>query len=244
MLRIFLAIPLISLYLPVSAQTLLIAAASDLAPLEQPLQHGFQQQTGIRLRFSFGSSGMLAKQIANGAPFDVFLSANEQFVDEVERLGFVWQRGRKVYALGRLGLWSRSGLARSLEDLVAPGVRHLAIPNPKHAPYGVAARELLQATGLWEGLEAKLVYGENVRQAFEFASTGNADAVLTSWTLVHDKGGKLLPASHTPLRQSAAVLTASRRRPDATKFLEFLVSPAGQAILQAGGLSPRPAASR
>ncbi len=244
MIRILHAILLLSCSLPTSAQSLLIAAASDLAPLEKSLQQAFHQRTGIALRFSFGSSGMLAKQIANGAPFDVFLSANEQFVDEVERSGFVFQKQRTVYALGRLGLWSRSRGVNALEDLLAPGVRHLAIPNPKHAPYGVAARELLQAAGLWKGLEAKLVYGENVRQAFEFASTGNADAVLTAWTLVHDKGGKLLPARHAPLRQSAAVLTASRRRPDAARFMEFLISPAGQAILQAGGLSPRPAEAR
>lgn len=244
MLRALLAILFTCLCLPTSAQTLLIAAASDLAPLEKPLQRGFHRQTGIGLRFSFGSSGMLAKQIANGAPFDVFLSANEQFVDEVEQLGFFLQKQRSVYALGRLGLWSRSGSVGAVEDLLRPPVRHVAIPNPKHAPYGVAARELLQAAGLWKGLEAKLVYGENVRQAFEFASTGNADAVLTSWTLVHDKGGKLLPANHAPLRQSAAVLTASRQQAAAARFVEFLISPAGQAILQAGGLSPRPAAAR
>jgi molybdate transport system substrate-binding protein len=221
-----------------SPQALLVAAASDLAPLEKPLRAGFSRHTGLDVNFSFGSSGMLARQIANGAPFDVFLSANEQFVDQIEQQGFVSPGRRAVYAEGRVGLWSPSGAVRTLAALTAPGLRHIAIPNPKHAPYGLAARELLQAASLWDSLQSRLVLAENVRQAFEYASTGNAEAVLTSWTLIHDKGGVLLPPNHAPLRQTAAQLKSVRDPSQAARFLDFLLSPAGRDILTRGGLFP------
>jgi len=109
-----------------------------------------------------------------------------------------------VYAFGRLGLWSRDGSVRSLEDLKKPSVRHVAIANPEHAPYGIAARKALQTRGVWPEVEPKLVFGENVRQAMQFAESGNADAVITSWTLLIGRG-VLLPAEwHDPIRQSGA----------------------------------------
>ena len=131
------------------ASDLIVAAAADLTPLEQPLTAAFQRQTGIRVRFSFGSSGLLVQQIENGAPYDVYLSANERFVSE----GL--QRGSLigppvVYAYGRLAIWSRSKKVASLEDLANPEFQHIAIANPGHAPYGEAARQALQKKGTLE----------------------------------------------------------------------------------------------
>jgi molybdate transport system substrate-binding protein len=216
------------------ASPLIVGAASDLAPLETALRNGFRKQAGMDARFVFGSSGMLARQIEHGAPYDVYLSANESYVDGLDRKGLLVDGTRAVYAVGRLGLWSRNGGFRNPSDLEKAG--RIAIPNPEHAPYGAAAEELLRTEGLWDRLKPKLVLGENVRQAYEYARTGNADAVITSWTLLFDKGGILLPAKHRPIRQAGAVLKGSKQLAAARKWMQFLKSREGQSILLAGGL--------
>lgn len=219
------------------AQQLIVAAAADLAPLEGQLTEAFLKETGVKVRFSLGSSGMLARQIANGAPFDAYLSANEGFVRELTASGHLDPSTVKHYATGRLGLWSASGKVKTIQDLYA--LRSVAIANPKHAPYGMAADEFLRMHSSFGQLQPKLVLAENVRQAFEFARTGNADAVITSWTLIFDKGGILLPDSgHKPIRQSGGVVKGSKNQAAARRFIDFLTGPKGQAILQAGGLFP------
>lgn len=221
------------------AQNLSVAAAADLAPLKQPLVKLYRESAGGSLAVTLGSSGMLAAQIRQGAPYDVYLSANEDLVIELAHGGFVSSTGLRTYATGRLGLWAARGPIPGITELAAARVRFLALPNPKHAPYGIAAVEALRSQGLWGRLEAKVVYAENVRQAFEFASTGNADAVITSWTLVFDKGGILLSETwHRPIRQAAGIVAASPRRQTALRFLDLLLSAEGQALLQRYGLFP------
>lgn len=201
---------------------LLVAAAADLAPAVERLKAGFP---GVK--FVLGSSGMLARQIENGAPFDVFLSASEQYVRDLAGRGKI--RGDSVftYAFGRLGL---AGVA----DLDAlRGVRLIAMPNPLHAPYGVAARQALEKRGVWPAVEKKIVYGENVRQALQFYESRNADAVLTSWTLLKGKGVQLPAAWHAPVRQAAGAVSA---KPEARAFLEYLRSGKARAILVDCGL--------
>jgi molybdate transport system substrate-binding protein len=219
-----------------SAQ-LLIAAAADLSTLEQPLTAAFHEKSGATARFSFASSGALARQIENGAPFDVFLSANEQFVNELAKAGLLDPSTVRIYAHGRLGLWSKDGRIRRLTDLLDARVVHVAIPNPKLAPYGAAARELLERQGLWKQIEPKVVYGENVRQALQFAETGNAEAVITSWTLLSGKDAVQLPQDHAPIKQSGGVIAASAHAKLARLFLDFLTSPEGRAILNSHGLA-------
>jgi molybdate transport system substrate-binding protein len=224
------------------AADLLVAAASDLAPLTQSLEQAYDRATGGRVRFTLASSGSLARQIENGAPYDVFLSANDQYVTDLAREGHLDTATVVVYALGRIALWSPDGSVRSLEDLRKPGVKHLAIPNPEHAPYGVAARQALENRGLWKDVEPKIVYGENVRQALQFAESGNTEAVITSWTLLKDRG-TLLPATmHAPIRQAGAVLKSSAQPAAARRFLGFLTGTEGRKILEDGGLEllPRP----
>lgn len=235
----------IFLSLPLAAQTLLVAAASDLSPSESDLRVAFQSASGLVVRFVFGSSGMLAEQIREGAPFDVYLSANEDFVSSLSRAGRLDPATVRVYATGRLGLWSASGRFRSLEDLRGVPLRHLAIANPRHAPYGVAAEQLLRRRGLWSELESRIVYGENVRQAYEYARTGNCDAVITAWSLLYHRRATLLDASdHAPIRQSGAVVRASAQAGAAARFLDFLLAPTGRAILAAHGLFPVSAPAR
>jgi len=217
---------------------LIVAAASDLAPLSAQIEKAFQKSTGDKLRFTFASSGSLARQIENGAPYDVFLSANDKYVGDLAAAGRVDKASVVIYAQGRIALWSPNGTVRSLEDLTRPEVKHVAIPNPQHAPYGVAARKALENRGVWKAVEPKIVYGENVRQALQFAESGNADAVITSWTLLIGKGALLPQDRHAPIRQAAGIVEASGQKTAAAKFLKFLTSPEGRKILEAGGLFP------
>jgi molybdate transport system substrate-binding protein len=215
-----------------------VAGAADLAGVQDLLAKGFEEVSDQRVRFTLGASGMLARQIEQGAPYDVFLSANERFVDELVKAGRLEPGSVRVYGLGRLGLWSKGGAIREAGQLRGAGVLHLALPNPVHAPYGVAAKEFLQRRGLWGALERKVVYGENVRQALQFAESGNAEAVITAWSLVFDRGGVLLAAGeHAPIRQSGGVVTGRPHAAAARRFLEFLGSERGRRILEAHGFS-------
>jgi molybdate transport system substrate-binding protein len=227
-MRIFIAL-LFSCW-SLRAADLLIAAASDLAPLAPKLEKASKE----KIRFTLASSGSLKQQIENGAPFDVFLSANEQYVKDLAAAGLVTDA--TVYATGRIALWSPNGSVKSLADLKKPSVIHLSIPNPQHAPYGVAAREALESQGVWKEVEPKIVYGENVRQALQFAESGNVEAVITSWTLLIGKG-MLLPAEwHSPIRQTGAILKSSAQPEASRRFLKFLISAETQKILNDGGL--------
>ena len=220
------------------AQPLLIAAASDLAPLEKPLSQALEKASGVSVRFVFGSSGMLAAQIRNGAPYDVYLSANLQFARQLEASQHL-QAPVVTYATGRLAFYSQR--LRTLDDLASPAVRHLAIANPAHAPYGVAAVEMLKHRGLWQKLEAKVVYAENVRQALQFAEQGNADAAIVAWTLAMSKGGTLLPDSgHAPILQAGGVVAKTSRPEASAKVLRYLESPTGRDLLRRFGLFPPP----
>jgi molybdate transport system substrate-binding protein len=219
--------------------SLLIAAAADMAPLETGLAQGFRQVTGQQLTFVLAASGMLARQIQQGAPYDVYLCANQRFVQDLVKSGDILADSVTIYAYGRIALWSKSGEVRSLSDLLDKSMLHLAIANPAHAPYGMAAREALKNRGLWDALQPKLIYGQNVRQALEFAESGNADAVVTSWTLVFNKGGVLLPEKwHQPIRQTGGVVKSSRHRDLAGQFLEFLTGEPGRRLLRDHGLLP------
>jgi molybdate transport system substrate-binding protein len=220
------------------ATALVIAAAADLAPLGDELT-ALAAAHHLRVQFTFGSSGLLARQIGQGAPYDVYLSADESFVSNLSSQGRLVSGTGRVYAHGRLALWSKTLREGGIERLVSPEVRHVAIANPQHAPYGAAARQALQHRGLWERIKPKLVYGENVRQALQFAESGNAEAAIVAWSLVIHRGGVLLPATwHDPIRQAGAVVTGSRAEIHAIRFLELLSGPEGTAILRKYGFEP------
>ena len=172
---------------------------------------------------------MLSRQIENGAPFDVFLSADEEFVN---RLG-PRVEGPFVYARGRVALWSRAGKYKQLRDLETAKV--IAIANPATAPYGRAAKAALEKAGLWEPLKSRIVFAESIRQAFQFAESGNADACLCSATFVLSRGGWVVREAE-PLRQVAAMVKGTRKAAAAQLFLDWLRSRAGQAVLRSQGL--------
>ena len=181
--------------LPACGQaTLIVAAAADLATLEPVLQQQFEKSNPNRLRFVTGASAALAQQIENGAPYDIFLSANAQFVDRLAHSGTIDPASVRPYAIGRLGLLWRDGKQHDFKELAANWVRFVSLPNPQLAPYGAAAQQALEHTGIWQGVRSKIVYGENVRQTLQLFESGNADAVLTSDSLLQGRRPQIVPA--------------------------------------------------
>ncbi len=218
---------------------LTVAAAADLSTIEPALESSFGKTApDVKLRFVNDASAVLTQQIEHGAPYDVFLSANAKFVDKLGSNGKLVPDSVATYATGRLGLLWRTGGHREIKDLAEESVRILALPNPKLAPYGVAAQQALEHAGIWVAVEPKVVYGENVRQALQLFETGNADAVITSASLLQGKNAYLIPEHwHSPIIQKAGIVADTRNLAAARRFLAFLTTPAGQAVFAGHGYS-------
>jgi molybdate transport system substrate-binding protein len=209
---------------------LTVAAAADLSAVAPELARAFEKTNpNIKVRFVTEASAMLAQQVENGAPYDLFLSANAQYA---ERLASAGKLGKPViYATGRLAILWRDGKVHKISDLEQGWVRFIALANPKLAPYGVAAQQALEHAGLWSKIEPKIVYGENVRQTLQLFDSGNADAVLTSDGLVSERNPQIIPADwHQPIIQKAGIVSASPRQKEAALFLQFLSGPIAQGI--------------
>lgn len=221
--------------------TIHVAAASDLTPAFTEIGSSLGTSRAIKVVFTFGSSGLLSKQIEQGAPFDVFASASEGFVDRLEPQGLVLQGSRRIFAQGRLVIWQRQDAAtpiNSLQQLATPAIRRIAIANPEHAPYGLAARQALESRNLWKALQAKIVFGENVAQAFQFAQTGNVDAAIVAQSLANRPQGRSIPVepeAHAPINQTLCILRRSQQPEACQQFVEFLLSVDGRAVLQRYG---------
>jgi len=218
-----------------------VAAAASLARAFEDVARAFTEKTGRAVTLSTGSSGKLSAQLAEGAPYDVFASASEKYVDEVIAEGAAIADTRTIYAYGRVVAWTRADVApmANLADLAQPRFTKIALANPDHAPYGHAAREALQSAGLWQQIEPRIVYGTNVGQALQFGETGNADVSLTALSLVMGGAGKYTlvdDSGHEPLGQVVVVVKGTDKEKDARAFVEFLASPAGHAILERYGL--------
>jgi molybdate transport system substrate-binding protein len=223
-----------------------VAAASDLRVAFGELGATFERDTGTTVTFSFGSSGQLATQITNGAPFDVFASANVAFVDEVVGAGRADESTVVTYAFGRLVVFSGSSGAdavTTLAGLADPAVRSVAIANPEHAPYGVAAEQALRSAGVYDQVAPKLVLGENVSDTLRLATSGNADAAIVARSLVtgEDEARWALidQSTHEPLEQTLVVTGFDPARTAAAQaFAAFVTSPTGRAVLDRHGFSP------
>jgi len=221
-----------------------VAAASDLSRAFPALARGFKEQTGLEVSFTFGATGLLARQLADGAPFDVFAAANASFVDSVVEAGVCSADTRAAYGRGHLALWSpapRGDVAapHTLQQLLDPRYRHIAIANPEHAPYGKAAREALQRAGLWQQLEPRILLAENVRQALQFAESGNADVALVALSLViedHNASWTAVDqALHAPIEQTLVACSRGKRGEDGKKFAAYVSSKAGRAVMRRFG---------
>lgn len=224
-----------------------VAAASDLKFALDEIVAEFSRDTGIEVRLTYGSSGNFARQIAQGAPYDLFLSADESFVLQLADRGLTRDRGT-LYAIGRIALYAPQdsplvpdpGLANLARRLADGSSGRIAIANPEHAPYGRAAEQALRSVDLWDRIAPRLVLGENVAQAAQFAASGNTDGGIIAYSLalappLRERGRfALLPESlHAPLRQRM-VLTA-QAPPGAQRLYEYLQLPVARAILERYG---------
>lgn len=223
----------------VGQTTLTVAAAADLTNLEPELATSFRKiDPGIQIRWVTASSSVLAQQIRNGAPYDVFMSANAQFIDQLALNRNLLPESVTSYAVGRVAVLWRDGKHHEMKDLAGREVRFVALPNPELAPYGVAAQQALEHAGIWPEVKPKVVYGENVRQALELFESGNADAVITSDSLLQGRNPQLIPADwHQPILQKAGIVAKTPNSDAARKFLKFLDGPAAQAVFARFGFS-------
>lgn len=218
-----------------------IAVAANFADAATALKQDFESRTDHGLQLVFGSTGKLYAQIRNGAPFDAFLAADTERPRRLEREGVAIMGTRFTYARGALALWSpRQGIVDDAGKLLESGdYRFLAIANPSLAPYGAAARQVLERLGLWSALQQRLVFGENIGQAFQFVATGNADLGLVALAQLSDpyrpaEGSRwIVPETlYDPIEQQAVRLSD---HPAAVSFLDYLRSePAHHQIARYG----------
>ena len=221
------------------ADSLQVAVASNFRAPLQALAERFNQESGSDVRISSGSTGKLYAQIVHGAPYDLFLAADSRRPELLEKAGLAVAGSRFTYAVGRLALWSMDPalIGDNAKVLGSGAYKRLAVANPKTAPYGRAALEVLARLDLLQQARPRLVFGENVGQAFQFVFSGNAKLGLVALAQIDNarfrqRGSRfLIPGSwHQPIRQQAVVL-AKGQTPLALDFAAFMNSPAGQSII-------------
>ncbi|HSN25742.1 MAG TPA: molybdate ABC transporter substrate-binding protein [Kofleriaceae bacterium] len=220
-----------------SGRSVRIAAASDLARAYEELGKAFQKKTGITPQFQFGSSGLLAKQIEQGAPFFLFAAANKEYADQVVAAGRCDAKSERTYARGRIVVWCPTGTAApvKLTDLTDPRYKKIAIANPDHAPYGRAAKQALQKAGIWDAIQPKLVLGDSVQATMQYARTGTVDAAVIALSLaVVSDGGSFLRIDedqYEPLDQMMVVCGNGAEADAAHQFEDFISSPEGREVM-------------
>lgn len=221
-----------------------VAAAADLALAFKDVGAAWEKESGKRVEFSFGSTGLLAKQIQEGAPFDVFAAANLTFIDEVVKDGSCNAETKALYARGRIVLWSKDPqkLPQKLEDLKDAKYTKIALANPEHAPYGLAAQQAMARAGIWDGVKPRAVYGENVQQTLMFARSENADVAFVALSLAVSSPGNWIPvdpALHEPLDQALVACKGGRagaaKQNESKQFIAFIGSPEGRSIMKKYG---------
>jgi len=227
-------------------QEIRIAAAADLKFAMGELTGEFGKQSETKVNVTYGSSGNFFTQLQNGAPFDLFFSADIEYPKKLEAAGLAEPGTLYEYAVGRIVIWTPADAKVDVskhgwKTLLDASVEKIAIANPEHAPYGRAAVAALQKAGIYESVKAKLVYGENISQAAQFVQSGNAQAGIVAMSLAVSlamRDGKRweIPAEmHPAIEQGAIVLKDAKNKEVAQAFLEFLKSAAGRAILSKYG---------
>ena len=229
-----------------AAQELTVAAASDLQFAMQEISARFEKEQGKSVKVVYGSSGNFFQQIQNGAPFDLFFSANLDYAKKLEAAGLTEPGSVYQYATGKIVIWvpadSKLDLKNGLQALLDPSVHKIAIANPEHAPYGQAAVAAMKKENLYDRLSGKLVLGENISQTAAFVLSGSADVGLVALSLALSPNMKgkgryveLPPGDYPPIEQACVVLKASQKKETARAFLEFVKSPAIGELLRSYG---------
>ena len=226
------------------AATVLVAVASNFSKPMTEIAAEFEKATGHSAKLSFGSSGKFVSQLENGAPFEVLLSADEKGAQKLEQAGLAVSGSHFTYALGKLVLWSATpGYVDDQGKILATGgFKHLALADPKLAPYGAAAVDVLKGLSLQDKLSPLFVLGENIAQTHQFVSTGNAELGFVALSQVIENGkiatgsGWIIPDDlHAPIRQDAVLLTTGAENPAAPALLDYLKSAPALAIIEKYG---------
>jgi molybdate transport system substrate-binding protein len=236
-------------------EPLRVAAAADLQFALKDIAQQYEHQTGHTVEITFGSSGNFFSQIQNGAPFDVFFSADIDYPTRLQRASLTEPNSLLKYAIGRLVIWVPADskinlIERKWDALLDPSVQKIAIANPEHAPYGRAAVDALKRAGIYEKAQPKLVYGENISQAAQFVQSGNAQAGIIALSLALSPAMKTgqrwgVPIDqYAPIEQAAVILKNARDKDTARGFLAFVSSDAGQRTLGSYGFGIPSGAAR
>ena len=231
-------------FAPAQADEVQVAVAANFTAPIQAIATDFEKDTGHTLIAAYGATGQFYTQIKNGAPFEVFLAADDSTPEKLEKEGDIVPGSRFTYAIGTLALWSAKdgyidGTDKALTD---KPFKHLSIANPKAAPYGLAATQVLARLGLTDKVKDKIVEGQNITQAFQFVSTGNAELGFVALSQIY-KDGKVSSGSawivpqamHDPIRQDAVILKKGANNPAAKALAEYLKGPKATAIIQSYG---------
>ncbi|MFI5160685.1 MAG: molybdate ABC transporter substrate-binding protein [Sphingobacteriales bacterium] len=242
--RLFLITPAFLLFYVASfAQGLRVAVAANLQGVIKVLDKDFKQKTGIDIEPIVGSSGNLTTQIKNGAPYDIFLSADMSFPEKLYKGGFS-AKEPAVYAFGSLIICSTQdiGFENWERTLMSDRVKKIAIANPAIAPYGKAAQESLTKKGIWNDIQSKMVQGESIAQVNTYITTGVVDVGFTTQSLIKDSEGKTKlywkvvdPKSYAPIKQGMIVIKATKEAKSAEKFYQYMLGSAAKAILKEYG---------
>jgi molybdate transport system substrate-binding protein len=227
-----------------------VAAAADLEPAFSSLASLYQRRYRREIVFSFAGSMALSQQIEHGAPFDLFAAASQHHIEALVAKGRIVPGSLRRYARGALVLWTRPASPRDavpapplpagIEDLTQPSYRRIAVANPDHAPYGLAAIQALRAAGLYDALKPRLVFGENIRQAHQFVATGNADVVLDARSLAIAAGtpySTVAAPLYQPLLQALGRVRGGDEE-GAAAFVDLLLGDEGQQVLRRFGFDP------
>lgn len=229
-----------------AGQEITVAAAADLQPAMQDMAARFEKETGNTVKLIYGSSGNFFQQIQNGAPFDIFFSANLDYPRRLEAAGLTAPGSYYPYAKGKIVIWvpkdSTIDLSSGMQALLAASVKKVAIANPQHAPYGQAAVAAMRKQNVYDRLKDKLVLGENISQTASFVVSGSVDAGIIALSLVlspnmKDKGRYVaIPDSdYPPIEQACVILGRSKNKETAVQFLSFLRTAAGAELLRRYG---------
>jgi molybdate transport system substrate-binding protein len=234
------------LAVPSQAQEVTIAAAADLRSALDEISLGFQAETSLHVKGVYGSSGNLFQQIQNGAPFDLFFSANSDYPKKLEAAGLTVAGTYYEYARGHIVLLTSSSstlpLQQGLKVLLEPSIKRIAIADPSHAPYGQAAVAALKSQGIYDQVSGKIVVGENVAQAASFVTSGAADISIVAKSLAVVSSARAqtrfveIPANdYPPIQQACVLLKSSTRQEPARRFLTYVKGPEASKILQRYG---------
>jgi molybdate transport system substrate-binding protein len=249
MIRRLLALLLLFTATFAAAQEITVAAAADMSSVLPQIVAAYTEKTGQSVKLSFGASGSLTNQIENGAPFDIFFSADEQYPQQLIKEELALKETLYRYAVGQLVLWipADSPLVLSelgINTLLDPSIKKIAIANPATAPYGRAAEATLRHFGIYDKVSSRLVVGENIAQAAQFVETGNAQAGLIALShavapALKDRGRywKVPLDAYPTLNQAAVVLSKSKQKDAARKFLDFVRTPEATSLLTSCGFT-------